>query len=341
MDIKNAIKKVVSGKDLSEEEMQSVFGQIMTGKATSAQIASFITSLRMKGETVEEVTGAAKVMRAKAVKVKVRGDKSRLLDTCGTGGTGTKAFNISTASAIVAASCGAKVAKHGNRAISSSCGSADVLERVGVKIDTSPSRTAKCINEAGIGFLFAPLYHGAMKHAAGARKEIGLRTIFNILGPLSNPASAKCHLLGVYDASLTEVMARVLKRLGSKRAFIVSGEGPIDEVSISGRTKVSELKGGKIKSYYLTPGSFGFKKRAFSSIRGKSASFNAKALKEVLSGRRSAKLDIVLMNSSIALVAAGKAKDIKRGVAMAKEAIDSGRALKKLKELIRITNGKK
>lgn len=341
MDIRKAIKKVVSRKDLSRKEMESVFRQIMSGKATPSQIGSFITALRMKGETVEEITGAACVMREKALKVKVKGTRSKLLDTCGTGGTGMKAFNISTASAIVSASCGVKVAKHGNRAISSSCGSADVLERLGVKIDISPARTAKCIKEAGIGFLFAPLYHGAMKYALAPRREIGMRTVFNILGPLSNPASAKCQVLGVYDASLTEVMARVLKELGSSCAFVVSGEGPLDEVSISGRTKVSELKGGRIKSYYLTPRDFGIKKRSLSSIKGGTSSKNAKDLKSVLSGKKGAKRDIVLMNSSIALLASGKAKNIKKGMAMAAGAIDSGKALKKLKELARITNGKK
>ncbi|MGB2601155.1 MAG: anthranilate phosphoribosyltransferase [Candidatus Omnitrophota bacterium] len=335
MDIKKAIQKVIDHKDLSEKEMRSVFGDIMSGKVTPAQIGSFITALRMKGETVEEITGAAKVMREKALKVKVTGT---VLDTCGTGGSGKHTFNISTTVAFVLAGCGVKVAKHGNRSASSKCGSADVLEKLGVKLNVSAKVTEKCMNKINIGFLFAPLYHGAMKYAITPRREIGIRTIFNILGPLSNPASANCQVLGVYDEKLTDTLIRVLKKLGAKRAFVVHGKDGLDEVTITGKTKVSELRSGKTKSYYVSPATFGFKRVSLTSIKGGTARDNAKMVKDVLSGKKGARRNIVLMNSSVALMAAGKVKSFKEGVRLAAESIDSGKAMESLKKLIKMTN---
>jgi anthranilate phosphoribosyltransferase len=340
MNIKKAIGKVISFKDLTEKEMYSVFSGIMSGKATPPQIGAFITALRMKGETVDEITGAARVMRKKAVKIKVAASSANILDTCGTGGTGTDTFNISTTVAFVLAGCGVKVAKHGNRSASSRCGSADVLEELGVKLDVPVGTVEECINALNIGFLFAPLFHGAMRYAVTPRREIGIRTIFNVLGPLCNPASAACQILGVYKEDLTETIAKVLKKLGSKRAYVVHGNGPLDEVTVTGKTRVSELKSGKVRSYYVDPASFGVKKRFIKDIKGGSAKENARMLRNVLSGRKGARRDIVLINSSMALMAAGKVKTLKKGVRLAAEAVDSGKALEKLKGLIRLTNRK-
>ncbi len=350
MDIKKAIERIVGFEDLTEEETRSVFDQIMSGGATPSQIGAFITALRMKGETVEEITGAARVMREKAVKVKVGGgrvdidteeigpDEETILDTCGTGGTGTNTFNISTTVAFVLAGCGVKVAKHGNRAASSRCGSADVLEELGVKLDAPVEMTEKCINAINIGFLYAPLFHGAMKYAITPRKEIGIRTIFNILGPLSNPASATCQVLGVYEEKLTETIANVLKKLGTKRAYVVHGMDTLDEVTITGKTKVSELKNGRVRSYSVSPGTFGVKKATHKDIKGGTAKENAEMILGVLSGEKSPRRDIVLMNSSMALMAAGRVRSFKEGVTAAAESIDQGKAREALEQLIRITN---
>ena len=350
MDIKKAIEKVIRFEDLTEEETHLVFSGIMSGEATLSQIAAFITALRMKGETVEEITGAARVMREKALKIKVSGDsvdidtdeihpeEEAILDTCGTGGTRTNTFNISTTVAFVLAGCGVKVAKHGNRAASSRCGSADVLEKLGVKLDVPVEVTEECIRKIDIGFMFAPLFHEAMRYAVTPRKEIGVRTIFNILGPLSNPASATCQVLGVYEEKLTGVIARVLGKLGTKRAFVVHGMDGLDEVTVSGKTKVSELAGGRVRSYYVSPGSFGLKKAGLEEIRGGSVKENAMIVREVLSGVKSPRRDIVLMNSGVAFMAAGRAKDFKEGARLAASIIDSGKAMKKLEELVRITN---
>jgi len=350
MDIKKAIERIVCFEHLTEEETQSVFDQIMSGGATPSQIGAFITALRMKGETVAEITGAARVMREKAVKVKVGGgrvdidseeigpDEETILDTCGTGGTGTNTFNISTTAAFVLAGCGVKVAKHGNRAASSRCGSADVLEALGVKLDAPVEMTEKCINAINIGFLYAPLFHGAMKYAITPRKEIGIRTIFNILGPLSNPASATCQVLGVYEEKLTGTIANVLKKLGTKRAYVVHGMDKLDEVTITGKTKVSELKNGKVRSYSVSPGTFGVKKAAHEDIKGGTAKENAEMIRGVLSGEKSPRRDIVLMNSSMALMAAGRVSSFKEGVTAAAESIDQGKAREALEQLIRITN---
>ncbi|MBU0570474.1 MAG: anthranilate phosphoribosyltransferase [Candidatus Omnitrophica bacterium] len=336
--IKNAIRKITGLKNLTEDETRSVFNEIMSGDATLAQVGAFLAGLHMKGETVDEITGAAKVMREKAVKINAGSAGDVILDTCGTGGTGKETFNISTAASFVAAGCGVKVAKHGNRASSGRCGSADVLEALGVKVDAPVAVVEKCINDANIGFLFAPLFHKAMKYAAGPRKEIGTRTIFNLLGPLSNPAGATCQVMGVYDTDLTETMAEVLGKLGVKRAYVVHGENGFDEVSITGRTKVSELKDGRVKSYDVTPEIFGIDTVKKADIEGGDAKKNAVMMRSVLNGEKSTALDIVLANAGMALVAAGCAGDFKEGTKKALVSITSGMACRALERLIEITN---
>lgn len=348
--IQAAIGKVVNREDLSQAEMEAVMNEIMSGEATPAQIGAFITALRMKGETVDEIVGAARVMREKAIKISVIDtslsldrdeinlDAETILDTCGTGGDGTNTFNVSTATALVAAGAGVKVAKHGNRAVSSQCGSADVLENLGVKLDLSPLDIERCIREIGIGFLFAPLFHGAMKFAAGPRKEIGLRTIFNILGPLTNPAGATAQVLGVYSPELTEKMARVLGKLGSKEAFVVCGEGTFDEISICSPTRISHLKDGKVCNYQITPEEYGFQRAAIDSIKGGDAQENARIIRNILDGREGARKDMVLLNASAAFIAAGLDQDLKAGIQRAREVIDSGKAKNKLEQLIEFTN---
>lgn len=334
--IKEAIRKVVDRVNLTREEMVACMDEIMTGQATPAQIGSFITALRLKGETVDEITGAAMVMREKATKINVGSDT--VIDTCGTGGSNTGSFNISTASSFVVSGAGLRVAKHGNRAVSSQCGSADVLKALGVNIDITPSKVEACIKEVGIGFLFAPLFHGAMKHAIGPRREIGIRTIFNILGPLTNPAGANCQVLGVYRKELTEVMAGVLKNLGAKHAFVVHGLDGLDEITITGKTQVSELKNRKIKTFCVKPQDFKIKPGRLEDIKGGSAEDNARIIKEVLKGVPGAKQDIALLNASSALVAGGLAKDFKKGIELARQSISSGKAMEKLNKLIKFTN---
>jgi len=348
--IKEAINKVVDRIDLEEEEMILVMEEIMNGEATPAQIGAFITALRMKGETVDEIAGAVKVMRRKATKIPVEGvdvdldrddiniDRETIIDTCGTGGDGTMTFNVSTATAFVVAGGGVKVAKHGNRSVSSLCGSADVLQELGVNIEATPDIVARCIKKAGIGFLFAPMLHGAMKYAIGPRREIGIRTIFNILGPLTNPASAKHQLLGVYKESLCEPLAEVLLRLGTKRAMVVHGRDGIDEISITKDTKVAEVKDGRVKSYEINPVHFGLKIYDFKDLKGGSASDNARIIKDILIGKeKGAKRAIVVINAAAAFYIADKTKNIKEGVALAEEVIDSGKALKTLEMLIEIS----
>ncbi|MFA5142760.1 MAG: anthranilate phosphoribosyltransferase [Candidatus Omnitrophota bacterium] len=349
--IKEAIEKVVKRIDLSEGEMRACFDEIMSGKATPAQIGAFVTALRMKGETVDEITGAARVMREKSVHIAagrkglvdidrddINIDQETIVDTCGTGGSGTNTFNISTTVAFVVAGCGLKVAKHGNRAASSACGSADVLEALGVKVDVPPDLVQRCILEIGVGFLYAPLFHNAMKYAIEPRKEIGIRTIFNILGPLSNPANATSQVLGVYAAPLTEIIAHVLKKLGAVRAFVVYGMDTLDEITITGKTRVSELKDGRVRTYYVTPEKFGLRRARLEDIGGGDARENADTLLAVLRGERGPARDVVLMNASAALVSGFKARDFKAGVRMASESIDSGKALDKLLRLTEITN---
>ncbi len=347
--IKVAIAKLVERNDLSESEMIDVMNQIMGGEATDAQIGSFITALRMKGETIPEIIGAARVMRERATPIRVGEvvdidrddidiDRETILDTCGTGGSGTKSFNISTTVAIVVAACGAKVAKHGNRSITSACGSADVLEKLGVKLDISPEQVAESIAEVGVGFLFAPALHGAMKHAIGPRREIGVRTIFNILGPLTNPAGANHQVLGVFREDLVEPLAQVLQQLGCKRGFVVHGEDGMDEITLTGKTLVAAINDDTIEVHTISPEYFGFKCCQLEDLQGGDAEQNASIITAILAGETGPKLDIVLLNSAYALVAAGLAPGIDAGIAQAREAISSGRAKATLEQLVRITN---
>ena len=343
--IKEAISKIVQQENLSEKESIDVMTEIMTGQATESQIASFITALRMKGETIDEITGFAKVMREHSTKINIKKhaididrdeiniDWETIVDTCGTGGDKTKTFNVSTATAFVVAGAGVVVAKHGNRAVTSKCGSADVLEELGINLELSPEKVAECINKIGIGFLYAPLLHSAMKYAIGPRRQIGIRTVFNVLGPLTNPANANAQVLGVYSPDLTETLAYVLKNLGSKSAFVVHGIDAIDEISITGKTQVSELKNNIIKTYVIKPEDFGLKKAKPEDIAGGDAKENAKIIMEILTGEKGPKRDIVLINAGAALTAAGKSKNIKEGIEIAGKTIDIGKALKKFEEL--------
>jgi anthranilate phosphoribosyltransferase len=335
--IREAIAKVVTMENLNEQEMMQVMDEVMEGNATPAQIAAFITSLRIKGETVEEVTGAARIMRQKATRIDAR--SSIIVDTCGTGGDGMNTFNISTTAAFVVAAAGITVAKHGNRAVSSGCGSADVLEALGVNISVGPEIVEECLHEIGIGFLFAPRLHGAMKHAIGPRREIGIRTIFNMLGPLTNPAGATAQLIGVYDPTLTEMFAGVLKNLGTRRAFIVHGSDGLDEATVIGDTRVSELRNGLIRTCNISPIEFFGETYDSAELRGGDASVNAEIAMHVLSGKNGACRKIVLLNAALAIVAAECAETIRDGIAVAKECIDSGGAVKKLQALIEMSNG--
>ena len=339
--ITKLLSKIVEGRDLSEKEMEDAFEFIMEGRAKPTQIAAFLTALRMKGETVEEVSGAVRAMRRKAKKIEVEKGGRLLLDMCGTGGDSLNTFNISTASSIVvAAAAGVMVAKHGNRSVSSRSGSADVLEALGVKIDLEPELVRRCIEKVGIGFLFAPIFHDAMRHAASPRREIGIRTIFNILGPLTNPAPIDVQVIGVFSPDLTEKIANVLKRIGIKEAMVVSGLDGMDEVSICASTVISHLKDGEIRTFEITPEQFGIKRAAIEEIRGGDARDNAEIIRRIFEGdERGAKRDAVILNSSLGLVVSGKARDIREGIEMAKEVIDRGNAMKKLEELIRFTQG--
>jgi anthranilate phosphoribosyltransferase len=335
--IKDAIKKIVDGTDISLEEASAVMGEIMGGEATPSQIACLITALRMKGETADEVTGFASKMRENAVKIHTKhGD---LVDTCGTGGDVSGTFNVSTVSAIVAAAAGAKIAKHGNRSVSSKCGSADILEAMGVKIEIAPNMVAKCIDEIGLGFIYAPSFHPAMKYAGPTRKEIGIRTIFNILGPLTNPAGAKNQLLGVFSPKLTELMALTLQNLGSTEVMVVHGMDGLDEISVSDKTKVSHLKNGVIKNYFIEPKNFRMNRRSKADILGGTVNENIKITADILKGTETgAKRDIVLLNTAAALVVGHIAKDMNDGILRARSAMESGAAYKKLEELVKFTN---
>jgi anthranilate phosphoribosyltransferase len=347
--IKECIAKVVRGEDLSEKETEMAMDEILSGKATSAQISSFLTALRMKGERVDEITGAAKAMRARAIKMQLTNhmvnidrdeinvEDETILDTCGTGGDGTNTFNVSTATALVVAAGGIKVAKHGQRTESNHCGSANVLEALGLELNISRTDAERCIHEVGIGFLYAPLFYGAMKYPAVPRREIGIRTIFNLLGPLTNPAGATAQILGVYDSDLTEKMARVLKRLGTREAFVVCGEGTFDEISICGPTRVSHLKDGEISTFDITPEEYGFEKAKPEEIRGGDAKENAQIIREILEGQRGPKRDMVLLNAGAAFVAAGFDRNLELGIERARDAIDSGRAKEKLHALVSFT----
>lgn len=328
--IKDAINLLVKGKDLSEEEMTGSMRDIMEGQATDAQIASFLTALRIKGETVQEITGAVKVMREKATKIKA---PEYTVDTCGTGGDMSNTFNISTTSAFIVAACGVPVAKHGNRSVSSRSGSADVLEALGVKIDLEPEKVEKCLEATGFGFMFAPLFHPAMKYAIGARKEMGIRTIFNILGPLTNPAKAERQVIGVFSDALTKPLAEVLANLGAKHAFVVHGEDGLDEITNTDKTKISELKNKGIDTYFIAPEDLGFKRAEKQDLLGGTAEENAKITIDILKGKTGPKRDIVIMNAAAALITGDKAKSFVEAAEKASKAIDSGAALKKLEEV--------
>jgi len=333
--IREAISKLVQRQDLTGHEMESVMNEIMEGKATDAQIAALLTALRLKGETIDEITACAKIMRQKAFSINPKAEF--LVDTCGTGGDKSNTFNISTASAFVASGAGASVAKHGNRSVSSKCGSADVLKEMGVNIELQPKQVEKCIEEVGIGFMFAPVFHPAMKFALAPRREIGIRTVFNILGPLTNPANAKSQLIGVFDENLMNDMVKVLKNLGSRHVIAVHSDG-MDEISICNKTKVVELKNNNIEHYVLNPADFGFKMASMNDITGGSPQDNAKIIMDVLNGTKGPKRDIVLLNSAAALIAAELAKDYKDALELAAHSIDSGNALRKLNALVKFTN---
>ncbi len=348
--IKEAISKVVEKQDLTEGEMIDVMNLVMGGEATPAQIGAFITALRMKGETIEEITGAARVMRARATPIRVGRnvldidrddiniDRETILDVVGTGGDGTNTFNISTTVAFVVAACGGKVAKHGNRSVSSACGSADVLEALGVNLDVTPDAVENCIETIGLGFLFAPALHGAMKYAIGPRREIGIRTIFNILGPLTNPAKADCQVMGVYSGELVEPLAKVLLNLGCQRGFVVHGTDGMDEVTLTGPTEVAEINQGKVSVYTVTPEKFDLTCSTLEDLQGGNAVENAAIVREVLGGAPGPKRDVVLLNAAFGLVASGLAEDIPAGLRRAAEAIDSGAALAKVQQLADLTN---
>ena len=334
--IREAIQKVVAGDSLTESEMVGTMNEIMEGETTDAQIACFLTALRLKGETTDEITGAARVMREKAAKVPT--SHSLVVDTCSTGGTGLHSFNISTTSAFVAAGTGVPVAKHGNRGVTRQSGSANVLMALGVNIEIPPEHVGQCIDEVGIGFLFAPLLHGAMKYAIGPRREIGIRTIFNAIGPLTNPAGAQAQVLGVYAKELTQTHANVLNNLGTQHAFVVHGNDGLDEITTTTTTQVSELVNGDVTNYTLDPTTLGIPKTEPESLLGGTPEENAEITMNILKGEKGAKRDIVILNAAAAIIAGGKADSLEKGLELACNSIDSGSALDKLEGLKTVSN---
>ncbi len=336
MMLSGAIQKLVKGYNLEENEIKGAMNLIMEGNATPAQIGSFITALSIKGETIDEITGCAKVMREKAFQLQPK--VGYFIDTCGTGGDGANTFNISTAAAFVAAAGGVTVAKHGNRSVSSRSGSADVLEALGVNISLEPEKVGLCIEQTGMGFMFAPSFHKSMKYAAEPRRELGIRTVFNILGPLTNPAGAKGQVMGVFKRELTEPLAHVLLKLGVERAMVVHGSDGLDEVTTTGITYVSEVRDERVINYELHPGSFGLSIADKTELSGGDASTNAQIIQEIFEGVRGPRRDIVLMNAAAALYVGKVAGDMREGIWMAAEIIDSGRAMAKLQELRLFTN---
>jgi anthranilate phosphoribosyltransferase len=332
MTVGQAVQQVAAGDDLDEEQAAAVAREIMDGKATPVQIAVLLVGLRIKGETIEEITGFVRAMRQGAMPISIRSDD--VVDTCGTGGDARGTFNISTVSAFVAAGAGCKVAKHGNRSVSSSCGSADVLQALGVNIEMLPEQAAGCIDEIGVGFLFAPQYHPGARHAAGPRREIGIRTIFNMLGPLLNPAGAKRQLMGVYDRKLTEPIAQVLRRLGSEHCLAVHGEDGLDEITLTGETSVTELKNGTLRSFAIRPEEMGFRRVTLDELRGGDVDTNAHVARAVLGGQPGPARDIVLLNAGAAIYVGGRASSIAEGVQRAAESIDTGQAQASLDALV-------
>ena len=325
---------VVSGKELSEEEMMGAMTEIMDGKVGDTQLAAFLTALQFKNVTVSEIVGAARVMRDKAEKVNAKDS----VDTCGTGGDGADTFNISTTVAFVVAGAGVRVAKHGNRAVSSKSGSADVLKYLGVNIDASLPTVERCIEEVGIGFLFAPLMHKAMKHAAAVRKELGFRTIFNLLGPLTNPANSQAQVLGVFDSKWVTPLAEVLRELGSRHALVVHGFDGLDEITLTGETQIAELKNGKVNNFSFDPKEFGYSLCSVADLKGAEPETNAEIMREILNGSSGPKTDIVVLNAAAAIYVGGKADSIEKGILVATNSIESGAASKKLEELCRVSN---
>jgi anthranilate phosphoribosyltransferase len=344
--ITEAVRTLVERRDLSRMEAAAAMEAIMSGAATNAQIAAFLTALRMKGETVEELIGFAQVMRQKVVRIRTRGDevaaltgtdREMLIDTCGTGGDATGTFNVSTATAFVVAGAGLRVAKHGNRSVSSLCGSADVVEALGINLELSPQKVGRCVDEVGVGFLYAPLLHTAMKHVMPARREMGIRTVFNMLGPLTNPAGANAQIIGVYAASLTEPLARVLAELGTIRAFVVHGADNLDEISNTGESRLSEVRDGTVRTFTVRPEDFGMPRASIADLRGGDREQNAQIIRALLEGEPGPRRDIVLMNAAAALVAGGRARDLKEGVGLAAGSIDSGGARGKLEALVALS----
>jgi anthranilate phosphoribosyltransferase len=334
--IKEAIAKVVTNVNLTEAEAETVMREIMQGEATDAQIAAYITALRLKGETVDEITGSARVMREKAVPIKL--DAKYQVDTCGTGGDMAHTFNISTTVAFVVAGAGVTVAKHGNRSVSSKSGSADVLQALGINIEIPSHRVEVCMQEVGIAFLFAPMMHQAMKFAIGPRREIGIRTIFNVLGPLTNPAKVNAQIMGVYAADLTGPLARALGNLGAHHAFVVHGMDGLDEITITDKTKVSEYANGAVRDYFIHPSDFGMAGGKKDDLKGGDAKENAAITLAILKGEKGPRRDIVVINAAAGLAASGKARDLKEGIGIAAESIDSGAAFRKLEQMKAFTN---
>ena len=344
--ISEALRALVDRRDLSRIEAAAAMEAIMSGSATNAQIAAFLTALRMKGETVEELVGFAQVMRQKVMRIRTRADevaaltgtdRDMLIDTCGTGGDASGTFNISTATAFVVAGAGLKVAKHGNRSASTLCGSADVVETLGVKLELTPTQIARCVNEVGIGFMYAPLLHTAMKHVMPARREIAIRTVFNLLGPLTNPAGANAQVIGVYAAALTEPLARVLAELGTVRAFVVHGADGLDEISNTGESRLSEVREGTVRTFTVQPEDFALPRASIKQLQGGDREQNAQIIRLLLEGEPGPRRDIVLMNAAAALVAGSRARDLKEGVGLAAQAIDSGAARQKLDALVALS----
>lgn len=332
--IKEAISQLITGHSLSMTEAAQVMAEIMEGQVTPAQFGAFVTALRLKGETVEEIAGMAQTMREKAVHVNI---DELVVDTCGTGGDNAATFNISTVAAFVVAGAGVKVAKHGNRAMSSKCGSADVLEALGVKIDLTAEQVQHCLKEVGIGFMFAPSFHPAMKYAAAPRREIGIRTVFNILGPLTNPAGAQVQVLGVPDGALVEKMAKVLQFLGCKHALVVHSEDGLDELTVTGKTYICEVRDNRLQSYSIIPEEVGLPRAKLDDLKGGTAAENASLLRDILSGKIGHPMDVVLLNAAAALLAAERVETIADGVQLARGSIGTGRAMDKLNGLIELT----
>ena len=333
--IQESLKKIIQRQDLDETEMAALMNEIMSGNATDAQIGAIMGALATKGETFSELAGAARAMRRKATRIQTTTET--VVDTCGTGGDRSSTFNISTTAAFVVAGCGVTVAKHGNRSVSSNSGSADMLEALGMRLDVPPEVVEQAIEEIGIGFLFAPLFHGAMRHAAKARKEVGVRSIFNMLGPLTNPAGANCQLLGVFAPELTEMFAQALRLLGAKRAFVVHGHDGLDEITVCAPTRISELKDGLIRTYDITPEQLLGRRAEPDSLTGGDPAANAAITRKIFQGEKSARRDVVVINAAAALMAAGTVADFQEGILQAEKAIDEGRAAAKLDALIRFT----